>query len=224
MTTESRSSLATRQSLALQLLRAAGILPIVTVDDLAQARQVSQALLDGGLHSIELTLRTPVALEAIATLKREFPMLVVAAGTVLSPEHVDAAVQAGADFLVTPGTSSELRDALAACPVPVVPGAATPSELLTLASQGFRVAKLFPAAAVGGIAMLKALAGPLPDFMFCPTGGIAEADAAAYLAQANVACIGGSWMVPREWLQSGAFDKVTASARQARAIIDSARR
>lgn len=214
------SSFVVRQQRALELLRAAGILPIVTVDSLDQARRLADALLRGGLRNIELTLRTPVALDAIAALKRDCPELVIGAGTVLTPEQVRDAEQAGADFLVTPGTTAGLRAALAGSRLPVVPGAATPSELLTLAESGFRVAKLFPAAVVGGIAMLKALHGPLPGLMFCPTGGIGEADAAGYLAQPNVACIGGSWMVPTEWLRAGEFDKVSASAARARAIID----
>lgn len=222
-TDDSSSSLAARQHIALRLLRAAGILPIVTVDSVDQARAVADALLRGGLRSIELTLRTPAALGAIAALKNEFPDLVIGAGTVLTPDQINAAEQTGADFLVTPGTSHAMIHALAAASLPVVPGAATPSELLTLAQHGFHVAKLFPAAAIGGIAMLKALHGPLPEFMFCPTGGINELDAGDYLAQPNVACIGGSWMVPRAWMQAGEFDKVAASAAKARAIIDAAR-
>lgn len=214
------AALAIHQRAALGLLRTAGILPIVTVDTIDQALAVSEALLRGGLHSIELTLRTPVALTALAALKREFPGLVVGAGTVLTQEQIRAAEQAGADFLVTPGASPAMAAALAKSGLPVIPGAATPSELLALAEHGFRVAKLFPAAVVGGTAMLKALQGPLPDFMFCPTGGINEADAADYLAQANVACIGGSWMVPGAWLQAGQFDKVSAAAARARSIVD----
>lgn len=218
------STLAGRQQTALRLLRAAGILPVVTVDSIDQARAVADALQRGGLRSIELTLRTPAALGAMAALKRGFPDLIIGAGTVLTRDQIDAAEQAGADFLVTPGASSSMIAALAAASLPVVPGAATPSELLTLAEHGFKVAKLFPAAAVGGIAMLKALHGPLPEFMFCPTGGINEADAGDYLAQPNVVCIGSSWMVPRAWLQAGEFDKITVSAARARTIIDAARR
>jgi 2-dehydro-3-deoxyphosphogluconate aldolase/(4S)-4-hydroxy-2-oxoglutarate aldolase len=217
------ASMADRQQAALRLLRAAGILPIVTVDSVEQARAVAQALQRGGLASIELTLRTPVALAAISALKNEFPQLVVGAGTIVHPEQIEAAEQAGADFLVTPGTSPTMLAALARCPLPVVPGAATPSELLALAERGFRVATLFRAAAVGGIVMLKALHGPLPELMFCPTGGIGEAEARDYLLQPNVACIGGSWMVPRAWLQAGQFEKVSESAARARAIIDAAR-
>ena len=219
MPATSHSHMGDRQARALQLLRSAGILPIVTVDSVDQARAVAEALQRGGLSSIELTLRTDAALPALSVLKREYPDLTVGAGTVLTPDHLRAAEQAGADFIVTPGASRSMLAALADSPLPVVPGAATPSEILTLAGHGFQLAKLFPAAAVGGIGMLKALHGPLSGFMFCPTGGIGEADAAEYLAQPNVACIGGSWMVPRGWLQSGCFDQVEASAARARALV-----
>jgi 2-dehydro-3-deoxyphosphogluconate aldolase/(4S)-4-hydroxy-2-oxoglutarate aldolase len=223
MNSDTSSPLCQRQQRALSLLRAAGILPIVTVDSIDQACAVAEALQRGGLHSIELTLRTPVALAAITALKREFPEIVVGAGTVLTRDQIAAAEQAGADFLVTPGVSAAMLSPLAESSLPVVPGAATPSELLNLIEHGFCVAKLFPAAAVGGIAMLKALHGPLPALMLCPTGGINEADAAGYLAQPNVACIGGSWMVPRAWLQAGEWEKVSASAARARTMIDAAR-
>lgn len=220
MQNDDRSTLAGRQHIALRLLRAAGILPIVTIDSVDEALAVAEALQRGGLNSIELTLRTAAALPAIAALKREYPGLTVGAGTVLTPDQILGAEQAGADFLVTPGVSHSMITALAASGLPVVPGAATPSELLTLAEHGFRVAKLFPAAAIGGIAMLKALQGPLPGFMFCPTGGINETDAAEYLAQPNVACIGGSWMVPRAWMKAGEFDKLVVSAARARMLVD----
>jgi 2-dehydro-3-deoxyphosphogluconate aldolase/(4S)-4-hydroxy-2-oxoglutarate aldolase len=219
-TPDAVATLLARQPRALQLLRSAGILPILTVDSVDQARAMAEALLRGGLNSIELTLRTPSALDAIAALKREFPTLAVGAGTVLAPEHVAAAEQAGADFLVTPGTTPGLRAALAASTLPAVPGAATPSEVMALAALGFRVAKFFPAAALGGPVMLKALQGPLADMRFCPTGGIGESEAAAYLALPNVACIGGSWMLAADWVRDGAWDKVAESAARARAIVD----
>jgi 2-dehydro-3-deoxyphosphogluconate aldolase/(4S)-4-hydroxy-2-oxoglutarate aldolase len=213
-------ALAARQPRTVELLRAAGILPILTVDSVAQAQAIVGALLRGGLHSIELTLRTPAALDAIAALKRSCPTLTVGAGTVLTPGQVRAAEDAGADFLVTPGTSPALLEALVACRLPVVPGAATPSEMLRLAEHGFRVAKFFPAAALGGTTMLRALQGPLPEFRFCPTGGIGESDAAAYLALPNVACIGGSWMLAPAWLAAGDYDAIAESAARARAIAD----
>lgn len=212
-----------RQQLALALLRAAGILPILTIDSIEQARASADALRRGGLNSIELTLRTAASLPSLAALKREFPDMAIGAGTVLTADQLHAAEQAGADFVVTPGVSRTMAEVLASSPLPVIPGVATPSELLTLHELGFRVAKLFPAAALGGITMLKALHGPFSDMMFCPTGGIGEHDAESYLAQPNVACIGGSWMVPRGWLEDGAFDKVQAGAARARAMVDARR-
>ncbi len=152
-------------------------------------------------------------------LKRELPDVVVGAGTVLTVEQMQQSIDAGADFLVTPGTPPVLADALAAAPLPVVPGAATPTELLSLYARGFRVCKLFPATAVGGLAMIKGLAGPVADLKLCPTGGITENTAAEYLEQKNVVCIGGSWMVPGNWIADGEWDKVRASAADAAKII-----
>jgi 2-dehydro-3-deoxyphosphogluconate aldolase / (4S)-4-hydroxy-2-oxoglutarate aldolase len=211
------------QQKAEQLLRDAGILPVVTVDSVEQARRLADALLEGGLRSIELTLRTPAALDALAALKRDLPDIVVGAGTVLTTEQIRQSIDAGADFLVTPGTPPAMADALAQSAIPVVPGGATPTEFLSLLARGFRVCKLFPANAVGGLAMLKGLAGPLAELKLCPTGGISEANAAEYLAQPNVVCIGGSWMVPKDWLASGAWDKVREASAKAAAIVAQAR-
>ncbi|MFC3715415.1 bifunctional 4-hydroxy-2-oxoglutarate aldolase/2-dehydro-3-deoxy-phosphogluconate aldolase [Luteimonas soli] len=207
------------QARAEQLLRDAGILPVVTVDSVDQARRLADALLAGGLRSIELTLRTPVALEALAALKRDLPDIVVGTGTVLTTEQIRQSIDAGADFLVTPGTPAALADALAQAPIPAVPGGATPTEFLALMARGFRVCKLFPASAVGGLAMLKGLAGPLAGLTLCPTGGINEDNAAEFLAQSNVACVGGSWMVPKPWLAAGEWDKVRDASRRAAAIV-----
>lgn len=207
------------QARAEQLLRDAGILPVVTVDSVDQARRLADALLAGGLRSIELTLRTPVALKALAALKRDLPDVVVGAGTVLAPEQIRQSIDAGADFLVTPGTPPALADALAQAPIPVVPGGATPTEFLALRARGFHVCKLFPANAVGGMAMLKGLAGPLAGLALCPTGGISEDNATEFLAQPNVACVGGSWMVPKPWLAAGEWDKVRDASRRAAAIV-----
>jgi len=212
-------SIQARTQKAESLLRAAGILPVVTVNSLDEARKVSQALLEGGLPAIELTLRTPVAMEALAMLKRELPDIVIGAGTVLTVDQMKQSIDAGADFLVTPGTTAEMASALAQAEIPVVPGAASPTELLTLMAHGFRVCKLFPANAVGGLAMVKGLAGPLSELKLCPTGGIGEDIAADYLSQPNVVCIGGSWMVPKDWLAKGEWDKVRESSAKAAAIV-----
>jgi len=216
-------TIADLQNRAEALLLQAGILPVITVDTLDQARAVTDALLEGGLPAIELTLRTPVAMEALATLKRERPELVVGAGTVLSELQMLQSIDAGADFLVTPGTPPALADLLAAAPIPAVPGAATPTEFLSLMGRGFRVCKLFPASAVGGLQMIKGLAGPLAELKLCPTGGISEETAGQFLSQPNVLCIGGSWMVPKDWLAKGEWHKVRDSAAAAAKIVASAR-
>ncbi|MCD9031281.1 bifunctional 4-hydroxy-2-oxoglutarate aldolase/2-dehydro-3-deoxy-phosphogluconate aldolase [Luteimonas sp. Y-2-2-4F] len=216
-------SIAQHQDTAERLLTDAGLLPVITVDSVDQARRIAGALLEGGLRTLELTLRTPCALDALAALKRELPDIVVGAGTVLDAAQIRQSIDAGADFLVTPGTPPALADALAQAPIPVVPGGATPAEFIGLMARGFRVCKLFPASAVGGLAMLKGLAGPLPDLRLCPTGGIAEATAADYLAQPNVVCIGGSWMLPKAWLEAGDWARVSASTAQAVAIVRAAR-
>lgn len=216
-------TIADLQNRAELLLLQAGILPVITVDTLDQARAVTDALLEGGLPAIELTLRTPVAMEALATLKRERPQLVVGAGTVLNELQMRQSIDAGADFLVTPGTAPALADLLADANVPVVPGAATPTEFLSLMTRGFRVCKLFPASAVGGLQMIKGLAGPLAELKLCPTGGITEDTAGQYLSQPNVLCIGGSWMVPRDWLAKGEWHKVRDSAAAAAKIVAQAR-
>ena len=212
-----------RQQKAESLLRAAGILPVVTVHTLDEARKVSEALLKGGLPAIELTLRTPVAMDALAMLKKELPDIVIGAGTVLTQDQISQSIDAGADFLVTPGTPPAMAEALAAADIPVVPGAATPTELLALAARGFRVCKLFPAMAAGGLAMVKGVAGPMPELKLCPTGGINEANAADFLKQKNVVCIGGSWMVQDAWIRAGQWDEVKKSAAAAAAIVRAAR-
>ncbi|AAO28222.1 bifunctional 4-hydroxy-2-oxoglutarate aldolase/2-dehydro-3-deoxy-phosphogluconate aldolase [Xylella fastidiosa subsp. fastidiosa] len=216
-------SITETQNKAESLLYNAGILPVVTVDTVDQARRVVGALLEGGLTTIELTLRTPVALEALATLKREQPEITIGAGTVLNEHQLRQSIDAGADFLITPGTPPTLAQLLADAPIPAVPGAATATELLALMVLGFHVCKLFPANVVGGLHMLTSLAGPLTNLKLCPTGGINETNASDYLAQPNVICIGGSWMVPKDWLVQGHWDNIKNSSSKAAAIIQQAR-
>lgn len=201
------------------LLRRAGILPVVTIDTIEQGLHVCEALLEGGLTAIELTLRTPIAMQALAELKKKMPDVIIGAGTVLTPEQIKQSVNNGADFLVTPGTPASLIPALANAGIPAIPGAATASELLTLAAHGFHACKLFPATAIGGLSLIKSLAAPLADVVLCPTGGITEATAPEFLAQPNVACIGGSWMVAGSWLKAGEWNKVRDSAKAAAAIV-----
>ncbi len=211
------------QTRAEQILVSAGILPVITVDSVEQGQRIADALLEGGLTALELTLRTPAALATIEALKKALPDIVIGAGTVLDEAQIRQSVDAGADFLVTPGTPPALAEALARAPIPAVPGGATPTEFMSLLARGFRCCKLFPASAVGGLAMLKGLAGPLGQLKLCPTGGISESNAAEFLAQPNVLCIGGSWMVPKDWLAAGDWARVRESAARAAAIVAAAR-
>ena len=219
MSASNTASTNARQQAARALLRKAGILPVVTVESIPQAIAIAGALARGGLSAIEVTLRSAAAMEALGVLKREVPELLLGAGTVTTPEQARLAVDQGADFLVTPGTPPALGEALAALALPVVPGAATASEIIALMHLGFDAVKLFPATAVGGINMIKSLAGPFPGLALCPTGGITEATAPDFLQQPNVLCIGGSWMVAADWIKAGQFDAVEASARRAAELI-----
>jgi 2-dehydro-3-deoxyphosphogluconate aldolase / (4S)-4-hydroxy-2-oxoglutarate aldolase len=205
------------------LLHRAGVMPVVTVHDAASAVAIAQALSDGGLIALEVTLRSDAALDAIRAIRREVPAILVGAGTVLDARQLRAAQDAGAQFIVTPGTPPVLADALLDATVPVVPGAATVSELLALAARGFEAMKLFPAEPLGGVAMVKALDGPLPGIGLCPTGGIAEAQLADYLALPNVLCVGGSWLVRPAAIAGGDYASVREAARRAANVLIKAR-
>jgi 2-dehydro-3-deoxyphosphogluconate aldolase/(4S)-4-hydroxy-2-oxoglutarate aldolase len=170
------------------------VIPVVVVADAEEAVPLAETLVRRGMPAIEITLRTPAALEAIE-YAAAVPGAVVGAGTVTSPAQAEAALDAGARFLVSPGTTSPLLDALQASGVPFLPGAATPSEMLALLERGITHAKFFPAEASGGVPAVKALAGPFPQLKLCPTGGIDENTAGRYLALPNVSCVGGSWML-----------------------------
>lgn len=216
-------SIESLQQRAEQVLRDTGIMPVLTVDSVDQGLRMADALAEGGLTTLELTLRTPAALSALAAMKKARPDILIGAGTVLTADHVRAAIDVGADFLVTPGTPPALAEALASAQVPAVPGAATPTEFVALMAHGFRVCKLFPSNAVGGLAMVRGLAGPFPDLKLCANGGINEATAADYLAEPNVVAVGGSWMLPKAWLAAGDWDKVRDSTAKAAAIAAKAR-
>lgn len=196
------------------LLSRTPVVPVLTIERVADAVPLARALAAGGLSVIEVTLRTDAAIEAVVALA-EMPDVVVGVGTVTTPSDVGLALSAGARFLVSPGTPPELAAALAQAPVPVLPGCATPTEAMALAARGFSVLKFFPAAAAGGVSFLAAMAAPLPHIKFCPTGGIDMANAAAYLALPNVVCVGGSWVAPKEAVRAGDFARITALAREA---------
>ena len=199
-------------------MQLAPVIPVLTVRDVADGVAQARALVAGGLPAIEVTLRTPAALDAIAEIARSVPGAHVGAGTIIEPAQIEAAVRAGAKFLVSPGTSPALAAAAAQSPIPFLPGVATASEAMTLRALGFRALKLFPAEAVGGAKLLASLHAPLSDLVFCPTGGIDAAKAPAYLALPNVVCIGGSWMLPKAALAAGDYATVEALSREAAAL------
>ncbi|WP_435220247.1 bifunctional 4-hydroxy-2-oxoglutarate aldolase/2-dehydro-3-deoxy-phosphogluconate aldolase [Streptomyces sp. Tue6028] len=197
------------------VLDLAPVVPVVVVEDAADAVPLARALVAGGLPAIEVTLRTPAALPAIRAIAAEVPDAVVGAGTVLSPAHVVDSVAAGARFLVSPGWTDALLAAMAASGVPFLPGVSTTSEVVALLERGVREMKFFPAQAAGGTAYLKSLAGPLPQARFCPTGGIGPDSAPQYLALPNVGCVGGSWMLPADAVAARDWGRVEGLAREA---------
>lgn len=195
--------------------RKAPVIPVVTIETLDHAVPLAEALVQGGLPVVEVTLRTRAGLAAMAAIAKAVPGAVVAAGTVTSRDQIAAVADAGASFIVTPGTSPRLAEALAAGPIPAMPGCATASEAMVLAELGFEVLKFFPAGASGGTAWLGGIRGPLATLSFCPTGGIDAANAAAYLALPNVLCVGGSWVAPAQAIAAGDFAAIEVLAREA---------
>lgn len=204
-----------REKELLRILSAAPVVPVLTIEDRKQAVPLAKGLLAGGLSALEVTLRTPAGLECIRAIAAEVPGADVGAGTVLDGRQLDAAVKAGAKFLVSPGATPGLLAAADGSPVPYLPGVATAGEAMTLAERGYRLLKFFPAEPAGGIPYLKGLGAPLPDIRFCPTGGIGAKNAASYLALANVICVGGSWVAPAEALAAGDWATITNLSREA---------
>jgi 2-dehydro-3-deoxyphosphogluconate aldolase / (4S)-4-hydroxy-2-oxoglutarate aldolase len=205
------------------LLAATPVVPVLTVEASEIALPLARALVAGGLAVLEIALRTPAALQGIEMIAREVEGAVVGAGTVLTPAQYEAAARAGARFVVSPGATPALLDAAAASPVPFLPGAATASEIMALLERGHSCLKFFPAEPAGGIAYLKALAGPLSEARFCPTGGIDASSAPGYLSLPNVLCVGGSWVAPGDAVAAGDWPRIAALARAAAALRDAAR-
>ncbi|MET9967745.1 bifunctional 4-hydroxy-2-oxoglutarate aldolase/2-dehydro-3-deoxy-phosphogluconate aldolase [Streptomyces sp. NPDC006356] len=212
-------------ALPASVLDLAPVVPVVVIEDASDAVPLARALVAGGLPAIEVTLRTPAALDAIRAVADAVPEAVVGAGTVITPEQVSRAVAAGARFLVSPGWTDLLLEALRASGVPFLPGVSTTSEVVALLERGVREMKFFPAEAAGGTAYLKSLGGPLPQARFCPTGGIGPATAPDYLALPNVGCVGGSWMLPadavaaRDWTRVEELARAAAGLRNSRAQV-----
>jgi 2-dehydro-3-deoxyphosphogluconate aldolase/(4S)-4-hydroxy-2-oxoglutarate aldolase len=199
----------------LPILEGQPVIPVLKIDRLADAVPLARALAVGGLPAIEITLRTADAIDAIRLVSDEVPEALVGAGTILSARNFDEAVDAGARFIVSPGTTQELLDCARASDVPFLPGGITPSEIMSLREEGYSLLKFFPAEQAGGAAFLKSLASPLAGTRFCPTGGISLANAQAYLGLPNVICVGGSWVAPDDLLKAKDWDGITALARQA---------
>jgi 2-dehydro-3-deoxyphosphogluconate aldolase/(4S)-4-hydroxy-2-oxoglutarate aldolase len=194
------------------------VIPVVVVDDASTAVPLAEALLAGGIGIIEITLRSAQALDAVRSIAAEVPKMLVGAGTVCSADQAKAAAAAGAQFLVSPGSTDRLLDAMTEQGLPFLAGCATPSDMLRLLEHGVSEAKLFPASAVGGTALLRAVRGPLPRLRFCPTGGITAETAPDYLALANVGCVGGSWLTPPDALAARDWNLVRSRAEQARRL------
>jgi 2-dehydro-3-deoxyphosphogluconate aldolase / (4S)-4-hydroxy-2-oxoglutarate aldolase len=205
----------TKQEELAALLKSGCVIPVLTIERLADAVPLARALVAGGVRVLEVTLRTLVALPAAKAIMADVPEAVVGIGTILNAEDLARAEDIGARFGISPGVTPELLRAAAASALPFAPGIATASELMQVLAHGFNLVKFFPAEQSGGIKALRALAGPFPDVRFCPTGGIGEANAAAWLAEANVVAVGGSWLCPATDIRSGNWSGITAMCERA---------
>ena len=201
--------------LSAEQFAACGIVPVVVLEEVAQALPVAQALLAGGINVMEITFRTAAAKESIATVAREMPEMMVGAGTVVNLRQLEEAAQAGAQFIVSPGSSAELIKASLERQLAIVPGVATPSEIMIGLELGLKVFKFFPAETYGGLKAIKALSGPFPQIRFIPTGGIRQDNAGEYLKSPGIIAVGGSWMVSADLIRAGRFDEITERSRMA---------
>jgi len=202
----------------LHIMKTSAVIPVIAIDDLDHAVPLARALVAGGIRVLEVTLRTKHGLPAIRAMASEVEGAIVGVGTLTQPEEFAAARDAGAVFGVSPGLTEALIEGARSSGLPLLPGVMTPSEVMRAREAGFRQLKLFPAVPAGGVGMLNAIAGPLPDVTFCPTGGISEATAPQFLACKNVACVGGSWLTPKDAMLAGDWGKITALAKAASAL------
>lgn len=202
----------------LEIMRSSPVIPVIAIDDPAHAVPLAKALVAGGIRVLEVTLRTAYGLDAIRAISEQVPDAIVGVGTLTHPDEFAAARDAGAVFGVSPGLTPALIAAAKSSGLPLLPGVMTPSEAMQAREAGFYQLKLFPAVPAGGIGMLNGLAGPLGDLTFCPTGGVSQENAAQFLALKNVACVGGSWLTPKDALQAGDWARITALATAASAL------
>jgi 2-dehydro-3-deoxyphosphogluconate aldolase/(4S)-4-hydroxy-2-oxoglutarate aldolase len=198
----------------LEIMNTGPVIPVIVVERVEEAVPLARALVDGGVRVLELTLRTPVALRAVETIANEVEGALIGVGTITRPHDFEAARKAGALFGVSPGLTPELVAASRDGGLPLLPGVMTPSEVIAARAAGFTELKLFPAQQAGGVGMLKALAGPFPELNFCPTGGVTPASAPEFLALPNVACVGGSWLTPRDAVAAGDWARIRALAAE----------
>lgn len=202
----------------LDILRTSPVIPVIAIDELEHAVPLARALVAGGIRVLEVTLRTAHGLPAIRAIAQSVPEAIVGVGTLMQASDFAKARDAGAVFGVSPGLTNSLIDAARESGLPLLPGVMTPSEVMAAREAGYHQLKLFPAVPAGGVTMLKAIAGPLPDMIFCPTGGITQETAAEFLACENVACVGGSWLTPASAIRSGDWQKITDLAKSASAL------
>lgn len=202
----------------LSVLKLQPVVPVLIIDDASQAVPLARALVAGGLKAIEITMRTPAALDAIRAVAAEVEGAVPGAGTILNPRDFDAAVKAGSQFIVSPGATSNLLAAARNSDIPLLPGAVTASEIMALKEEGYEVLKFFPAEQAGGATYIKSLASPFAGVMFCPTGGISLKNAKDYLSLPNIICVGGSWVAPKELVAAGDWAAVEKLAAEAAAL------
>ena len=196
-----------------QILKAQKVLPIINTEA-ETALDIAAALIEGGLNAFELTLRGKTSLRALELVASKYPQLLIGAGTITNAQTLRSALDAGAKFIITPGIHTEFAQLLHSSPIPVIPGVSSPGDVMLALSFGFKTQKLFPASALGGIAMLKALSGPFAEVNFCPTGGIDAKSAKEYLALKNVLCVGGSWLAPASLIEARDFKEITRLAKE----------
>lgn len=200
------------------IMNTSPVIPVMVINHIEHAVPLAQALVAGGLKVLEITLRTPIALEAISRIKAEVPDAIVGAGTIINTQTMQQAIDAGSEFLVSPGCTNTLIDAMLESDVPILPGVISPGEAMQLLEKGITEMKFFPAEAAGGVPMVKSIGAPLPQITFCPTGGVNPQNALDYLALKNVACVGGSWMAPANLADAEDWDEIQRRALEASAL------
>jgi 2-dehydro-3-deoxyphosphogluconate aldolase/(4S)-4-hydroxy-2-oxoglutarate aldolase len=210
--------MAVKSLTSLEVMQDAPVIPVIVLNDVAHAVPMAKALLAGGIRMLEITLRTPVALDCMRAIAKEVPEAVIGAGTIRNAENARAAAAAGARFGVSPGYTKEVGAACREVGLSLLPGVATSSEIMLAQEEGFTQLKFFPAMQAGGVALLKAWSGPFTDIQFCPTGGVSLENAPQLLALPNVVCVGGSWLTPANLMANGEWDKITQMAKEACAL------